>query len=932
MKADVSVSLKRRVFLAASLILFFLAGYVFNGLDKLHWLDDQLVEKRMALEPRRALGNIAYIAIDKRSLDEQGVWPWPRSIHGRIVQELVKAGVKDIAFDIDFSARSTPEEDKAFASALEQAGGGVILASFLQQTAVDSHGSPLSLNYPIPELAANAWVGAVNVVPGEDGVLRTMPYGINTNEGPLQSIPAIFAGLNDPRFDSFNIDYSIRPDSVPVFSVSQLLAGKLADGALRDKSVLVGAFAVELKDYFNVPVWGNISGPMVQILAAETLAQHRTVEWQDNWATAAIAASAVLLFFLLRPKRLTLQFLLLFAIAVGVEGGAFWLFKAHAVALHTAAIHLTLALVAFSRIVFELDLRRWLHRMAKLESRNTRQILEQVITDNSDAIVIADESGKILELSVRVADVFRPTRPVVEGDPLNLVAPPRILAEVTRALELARHGESGRTDIREIDINVADGTYSIEYSITPSRLEGENGELFIVCIAARDITHRRQQEEALDRLSRYDVLTGALRQTEFVARLQSMLKARDAGAPQRRQAVSVFSLNLHRFKTINATLGREVGDELLIEVARLLETFDSGIVLVGRTGGDSFCLARFGGISNGEGERFAESLIRSLGAPFTLGDNRAKVGVHIGFATAGADEPADAAQMLDNAEFALDEARAINGSGWSRFDPAASSRITKARQVERELWRSLERNEISVSYQPQVNLTDRRLVGVEALVRWNHNTFGLVSPGDFVEIAEANGFVEKLGQWVLWRACADAMSWNAPITVAVNVSPLQFTRGDIVGDVQQALSQSGLPPHRLHLEITESAFLGQTGELVDKLNQLKKLGVSLALDDFGTGYSSFGYLAKFPLDKIKVDQMFVRKLSEDASSQAIIRSVRSLCEGLSIKMICEGVETEEQLRILQQIGCEEGQGWLFGKPQTNDVIIELTTPARANLA
>jgi EAL domain-containing protein (putative c-di-GMP-specific phosphodiesterase class I) len=207
------------------------------------------------------------------------------------------------------------------------------------------------------------------------------------------------------------------------------------------------------------------------------------------------------------------------------------------------------------------------------------------------------------------------------------------------------------------------------------------------------------------------------------------------------------------------------------------------------------------------------------------------------------------------------------------------------------------------------------MIGAEALIRWQHPQHGMISPLTFIGIAEANGFIAELGAWALRQACFDAMTWPDHVVVAVNVAPLQLQRRDLVADVQAALAQSGLPAGRLQLEITESSFISAADDLIEKLQRLKSLGVSLALDDFGSGYSSLGYLARFPLDKIKVDQMFVRNLTESSASQAIVSSVQALSAGLDMTMLCEGIETEDQARHLQQLGCRQGQGYLFGKPQ-----------------
>jgi len=226
-----------------------------------------------------------------------------------------------------------------------------------------------------------------------------------------------------------------------------------------------------------------------------------------------------------------------------------------------------------------------------------------------------------------------------------------------------------------------------------------------------------------------------------------------------------------------------------------------------------------------------------------------------------------------------------------------------------------------VLYQPQVDLDTGQVIGAEALVRWRHPEHGIIPPLQFIDIAEASGFICQLGAFVLRQACRAAMTWPAAMTVAVNVAPLQFVRGEVLSAVTEALAQSGLPADRLHLEITESAFLGATDDILEQLKTLRALGVQIALDDFGTGYSSLSYAAKFPLDKIKIDQSFVRQVVENPSSRAVVATIKRLAAGLGAKVVCEGIEGEAEWNLLADLGCEEGQGYYFGKPQSEAEIL-----------
>jgi EAL domain-containing protein (putative c-di-GMP-specific phosphodiesterase class I) len=332
--------------------------------------------------------------------------------------------------------------------------------------------------------------------------------------------------------------------------------------------------------------------------------------------------------------------------------------------------------------------------------------------------------------------------------------------------------------------------------------------------------------------------------------------------------------------------------------------------------GDTFASFTSTGVDAEEAREIAGKVIDLVNEPFEVDGATARVGAHVGLVLAHPSGRRPAGAILGDAEAALHEARKVGGNAVKAFDPASFARQGHARTIERELWGALRNRQMRVVYQPQVRLSDFRLVGAEALVRWEHPVLGLVPPVEFIGIAEANGFIEELGRWVLEKACTDAAWWPSELAVAVNVSPLQLTRGDFIADARLALQRSRLRASRLHLEITESSFLAPTEGLFEMLADIRALGVSLALDDFGTGFSSLGYLTRLPLDKIKVDRTFVQRVGAERVSQSILKSVRTLTEELGVKLICEGIETKDELDFLRRIGCDEGQGFLFGRPQS----------------
>ncbi len=868
-------------------------------------LDEAISDARMELSPREAGGDIALLAIDKHSLDAVGVWPWPRQIHGEIVERLADAGAAATFLDIDFSAASTPEADRAFASSLEKVGGGTVLAAFAQRRSADPRDTTLGLNLPIPELRSHAWIGMVNVMPDGDGLVRRFPFAGQTDDAVIPSMPALLAGrLGDPQ-GSFGIDFSIDPRSIPVYSIADLLSGAVGRAELEGRTVLVGAHAAELGDNLAVPVRGILPGPILQILAAETLAKDRVLR------TAGAPMLLVMLIVLaagaaVAGARLTSEAVGAAIVVVLVEAAAFVLFDRYAIVLPTASIHVFLGALLVGSAIIELDLRGWLLNVARVEVANSRSILQQVFFDSSDVVLVVREDRRILEWSMLARQMFDPSN--LCPSHLGGVLPAEVERMVERAIADLKSGASCRSTWCEIAHPVGTETRVLEVSVTPSKLTGfrrRPGSLYIASVTMRDVTSRREHEKRLDQLARFDQLTGAMRRSEFVHQLDA---ARSGG-----EGVAIFAVNLHRFKTVNGTYGRAVGDAVLQKVVRRLDGLDPRFSASARLEGDTFALFAPLPLEAEAPAGISRQLIEAVAEPLGDDASNARLGARVGFALIEASDPVPSAEAVARAELALDEARRVPGSAVRTFDAASGARQARARHIESELWKALDRDELYLAYQPQVRLSDLRTIGAEALIRWEHPDLGFVSPLDIIGISEANGFIDELGRWVLERACREAADWPDGMSVAVNVSPAQFIRTDLLDLSRRALAAARLPASRLTLEITESLFLGD--EHIEILHDLRMLGIGLALDDFGTGFASLGYLVRFPLDKIKVDRMFVQRIVDDRGSQAILRSVSGLARDLGATLLCEGIEDEGQAAFLAGLGCQEAQGYLYGKPQ-----------------
>ncbi|QLF69439.1 EAL domain-containing protein [Peteryoungia desertarenae] len=892
------------------------------------WLDNQLLDLRFSLHDRKASGEIVFVAIDKTSIDSIGTWPWPRTVHADLIDRLVAADVHDIYLDIDFSTPSTSVADNRLAEALADAGGGVMLPLFLQHDSAGDRGT-VAASKPIPILEEHAWLAFANVEMDEGGLIRHFALSERFDGDDVPSAAALLANYDGKTQKTVLIDYSIDPLSVPVFSVRDILEGNVAKEALEGRSVVVGAFATELGDFFAVPLHGVISGPMLHILAAETLKQKGLLTEIPLLAPSLLLCGLIMIYVLrFHHQPLLATGLGLALVVITGETLAFLLQDEYRAVLSTATLWLILAFGLLILMVEKIDIETFLVEVANAENRTIRRILKRVIADSVDAIVVVDSRFRIVDLSRTTPGLLGLEKPLHRGQVITEHAPPELSAILRRAVSAfgespgAVHTEFGRFSVAGARYaasydDVAKGSRTLDATVTisPFDLDLPQGvqeqHEFLASVTIRDVTSRHAYETKLMQLSQYDELTGLLNRRELVVRLEQL------GQPS-----GVFAINLHRFGVLNSTLGRELGDRLLQAVAKRLAAYAGDEGLVGRIGGDVFAIVLPGDYDDVRLAKKAEELLELFDVPVSLTDSQVDITARIG-ASAGSPGEGCGSKWLSDAELALDDAKTVSGRGWRLYDPLAADRQARSRRLEGELRLGLEDQQFFLLYQPQVDLKTGSVIGAEALLRWQHPSLGIISPSEFIGIAEANGFICELGRWMLVEACRAACDWPGDMSVAVNVSPLQFVKDDLVKDVEQALLLTGLPARRLHLEITESTFLDRTDDLLKSLAQLRKMGVTIALDDFGTGYSSLAYLAGFPIDKIKIDQSFIRKMSTDAASQAIVIAVAALARGLDLKIVCEGIEGDIEWTLLRQLGCEEGQGYFFGKPQTSQELVAL---------
>jgi diguanylate cyclase (GGDEF)-like protein/PAS domain S-box-containing protein len=560
-------------------------------------------------------------------------------------------------------------------------------------------------------------------------------------------------------------------------------------------------------------------------------------------------------------------------------------------------------------------------REGELKAQNLR--FEAAVNNMSQALLMFDGDHRLVVCNDRYMRMYGLSRDAVQqGCSLR---------------ELLEHRKASGTFAGDIERYIAELSETLSNGTTFAKLvELPDGRTIAVLnhpmsdggfVATHDdVTERRQAEQRIAHMARHDALTDLPNRVLFRERLAEALAGVDRG-----HKLAVLYLDLDRFKGVNDTLGHPMGDELLKVVGGRLRHCVRESDTVARVGGDEFAIIQNGIDKPLDTAVLARRIGEAVRAPYDLAGHVVVVDTSIGIALAPHDgvEPDG---LLKAADMALYGAKA-DGRGTYRFFEAAMDMKMKARrELEIALRAALAAGQFDLHYQPLVNVDTRRITGCEALLRWHHPERGMISPAEFIPVAEEIGLIVPLGEWVLRKACIDAASWPSDVKVAVNLSPIQVTNQNIVPVVVSALAAAGLPAERLEIEITESVLMHNTAATMATLHKLRELGVNISMDDFGTGYSSLSYLRKFPFDKIKIDRSFISGLPDDAEAIAIVRAVAGLASTLDMTATAEGVETAAQLDMVRALGCVEMQGYLFSPPRPLAQIMPLFEPQRGKLA
>jgi diguanylate cyclase (GGDEF)-like protein/PAS domain S-box-containing protein len=862
--------------------------------DQLRPLENAATDTRARLLRREVSSNVVVVGIDAASLKELESWPWSREHHANLIRQLSLATPRRVFLDIDFSSPSTDIADAVFDSALARRRDfPVLLPTFFQYaSSADQH---LIISRPLPRFARSVDLAGVNGVPGPDGLTREWRNFWTLEGERLASV--IDPGRLLPEEQPVAIDFSISPSSFSYVSYADVVNGRVSRELFNGRSVFVGATALELNDIIAVPVYGSLPGIVVQALATETVNQGAPRQI-PSWGAALLLALWTMLAALLIDTNWRRNLGVLALLLVAAVGISAYAYSAHRLVIDCAAPMLIIVLLFVAAVVRSLEIQTWRAISYAIGMRRRDALLKSVVQSSTDCIVCIDDNGIIKTANPAASRLFNCAAYDLVDEPIS-----KFITLFAGEGASARLGEMHGA-IRECDARTLDGeVFPVEISVSRVRLSTERLHTAIV----RDIRERRAQTRRLQHQATHDSLTSLPNRAALLAQLERGL------APDRSQpSIALLMLDLCRFKEVNDTLGHNVGDRVLCEVAHRFQQALGDRGFIARIGGDEFTVVLDQPHSAETIASTSQSLADCLRAPIDVAGISIEVGVSIGIARFPQDA-SEAQTLLRHADVAMYVAKR-RGATYEYYDAALDENSVRKLAIGGELRSAIAGGQLELHFQPQVNLRTGMVDSAEALVRWFHPTQGAISPAEFVAIAESTDLIRPLTEWTLSGALSQVRAWRergVHARIAVNLSARLLQDTAFPAHLQKLLEQSGVSAPSLELEITESAMMLDPARALRVIQEIHKLGVLISIDDFGTGYSSLGYLRDLPVHALKLDKSFVLGMRNNTDDRIIVESTAQMAHALRLELVAEGVETEWDAQFLAAAGYDYAQGYRY---------------------
>lgn len=855
--------------------------------------EHRAADARARLLQREVASDIVIVGIDARSLADLQQWPWPRRYHARLLERLAAAEPRRVFVDVDFSARTNAQDDALLQSALSGFKQSPVILPVFFQPGEEVEGG-LTYTHPLDAFIRHSTLAGVNFRPDDDGLIRSVSLTWSFDRTTISSAVAVLAAVEGLPAGQLPIDFSISPASFAYISYVDLLAGRIDPTELRNKTVMIGAIALELADTKAVPVYQTLPGVVVQALATQSLREgplSAMPAWLGLLLLGALTASAAAYFGRNGWRRNMLLAAITIAALATIDVYAY---SAHRLALELVPPLLIIAGTFLAATIRSLDQQTMRALAYAIGIRRRDALLGSVAESSADAIMVVGQQGRIEMVNAAAATMFECNREAMVGASVSRFVPLPDPAQLPATL-------LGRVSEQEA-AKFAGTPFPVEISVSPVDIQGESLRTVVV----RDITARKMQEQRLQYEATHDSLTELPNRAALMAHLElALTRAHPDGR------VALLMLDLCRFKEVNDTLGHEVGDQVLCDVARRFKSVArSGFVA--RLGGDEFTLVLEQVAPSDDTVEIARVLHESLREPIGAAGIAVDVGVSIGIARYPEDA-SDPATLLRHADVAMYVAKRRQ-TDFEIYDPTNDRNNVRRLAMVGELRSAIANGQLRLHYQPQINFRTNRCENVEALMRWPHPEYGFVSPAEFIVLAESTDLIRPLTQWTIACALSQWAQWRnsgLQARIAVNLSARLLQDADFAAVLQRMLATHCVPGEALELEITESAMLYDSERALRVIRDIHQLGVALSIDDFGTGFSSLAYLRVLPVHAVKLDRSFVTHLHERADDRSIVNSTVRMAHELGLQVVAEGVETEWTAQYLAQADYDFGQGYRY---------------------
>lgn len=843
--------------------------------------------------------DIVIVALDPDSLAQLRQWPWPRRWHAQVLDTLRKAGAEKVFYDIDFSAKSTPEDDDALKMALQGWGKKPVVLPAFWQLSADK--SALILTHPMPEFVEHVQLGSVNLQPGSDGLVRSVRSSWQIAEIDLPSVLLRFSGNATLRETDIIIDYTISPTSFVYVSFVDVLHGRVDPRIFENKRVFVGATAVELGDIIAVPVHRSLPGVVVQALAIETVTSGPLSSLSDLATIVLVILWALIvtcLFFLTSWRT---GVCILLGSTVLIFGTSAYLYSSHRLIVEIMPFIVTATGGFLLAIFATLDEQTFSLVNFRRGLRKGNALLQSVFKSSTDSIICLNAQGEIQLANSSASHLFRCDKSALENKGIRDLVP--TLVPPISGDDLPNFDALTGT-VYEHMAHALDGS-RVPTELTISRVRLEDEALFVVVL--RDVSVRKEQERVLRYQANYDSLTSLPNRMALARHLADKIERFG-----NTQGISLLMLDLDRFKEVNDTLGHGAGDQILCEVSNRFREKIGEKGFVARIGGDEFAVVLEGSQDQDNTAAIARMFIAAMQEPLAARGLSVELGVSIGIARYPHDAE-NSETLLQHADVAMYLAKA-RGTGFEFYSANDDQHTVRKLSLVAELRSAIARDELVLAYQPKIDLRTNRVNGAEALLRWDHMTLGNIRPDEFISVVEATELLRPLTEWTLQQGflqigASRAAGLDGPI--AVNLSARMLQDRSFPVTLERMICAAGIAASDLEIEITESAMMLDPDRALKNIQAIYSLGVRISIDDFGTGYSSLSYLRDLPLQALKIDKSFVMSMRTRKDNRVIVESTIQMAHALGLQVVAEGVETAWEESYLIKCGCDLAQGYLY---------------------